>query len=365
MRILTEQDLGYRTVQLTGRNSYIISLPKEWVLDIGLKKGSQLIFKRLEDSSLLLIPRMVLEEEERTRSTLKDFTVRITPKDDPKSIARRIMSLYAVSADIIHIRFKDGEITSEQKMSIKTTARMLLGSEVIAESLTEITIQILINQLDFPVEKAVRRMFVIAKSMDAEAVLALKDFDERLIQDVINSDEDLDRLSLYAIRQLKYGIEHNLFKEMGLRTSKEFLAYRIVVKNLENIGDSAVGTARNILALKRLTDEKILTLSESVDEEVHATVLKCHSFGHLLLEDSLDAFFKRDYYLADEIISRFISTGLQLEKDTVSLMLSKKIDPILSSVLRLILDNSKKMMEYAKDIAEVTLNRTVEEISTS
>jgi len=361
---LTEQDLGYRKVQLTGRDSYIISLPKEWVIDVGLKKGSQLTFKRLEDSSLLLVPKKVLEDRENARSNLKEFVVRITHKDDPKSISRRIMALYAVSADIIHIRFKDGEITPEQKTSIKNTARMLLGSEIIAESSNEISIQILINQLDFPVEKTVRRMLVIAESMDEEAVSALKGFNEKLAQDVIATDQDLDRLSLYAIRQLKYGIERNLFKEMGLRSPKELLGYRIVVKNLENTGDSAVGTARNILALKRLIDDKILALEESVDEEVYASVLKCHSFGHLLLEDSLKAFFKRDYYLADDIMSRFISTGLQLEKDAVSLMLSKKVDPTLSSVLRLILDNSKKMMEYGKDIAEVTLNRTIEEIST-
>jgi phosphate uptake regulator len=361
---LAEQDLGYRKIQLTGRDSYIISLPKEWVIDVGLKKGSQLTFKRLEDSSLLLVPKKVLEERENARLNLKEFAVRITPKDDPKSVARRIMSLYAISADIIHIRFKDSEITPEQKTSIKNTARMLLGSEIISESSNEISIQILINQLDFPLENAVRRMHAIAKSIDEEAVSALKDFNGRLAQDVIATDQDLDRLSLFAIRQLKYGIERNLFKEMGLKSPKEFLGYRIAVKNLENIGDSAAGTARNILALKRLIDEKILTLDKSVDEEVYSSVLKCHSFGHLLLEDSLKAFFKRDYYLADDTISRFISTGLQLEKDAVSLMLSKKLDPAISSVLRLILDNSKKMMEYGKDIAEVTLNRTVEEIST-
>jgi phosphate uptake regulator len=361
---LAEQDLGYRKVQLTGRDSYIISLPKEWVTDVGLKKGSQLTFKRLEDSSLLLVPKKVLEERENASSNLNEFVFRITPKDEPKSVARRIMSLYAISADIIHIRFKDGEITSEQRTSIKNTTRMLLGSEIILESSTEISIQILINQLDFPLENAVRRMHMIAKSMDEEAMSALKDFNERLAQEVIATDQDLNRLSLFAIRQLKYGIERNLYKEMGLRSPKEFLGYRIVVKNLENIGDSAVGTARNILALKKLIDEKILTLEKSVDEEVYASVLKCHSFGHILLEDSLKAFFKRDYYLADDTISRFISTGLQLEKDAVSLMLSKKLEPAISSVLRLIVDNSKKMMEYGKDIAEVTLNRTVEEIST-
>ncbi|MHA2070076.1 MAG: hypothetical protein ACXABY_37395 [Candidatus Thorarchaeota archaeon] len=79
----------------------------------------------------------------------------------------------------------------------------------------------------------------------------------------------------------------------------------------------------------------------------------------------MKALFKRDYQIADEIISRFMSTGLNLEKEAVNLMLSKTMDPNVTSVQRLVLDNARKMMEYGRDIAEVTLNRTVEEISTS
>jgi hypothetical protein len=79
----------------------------------------------------------------------------------------------------------------------------------------------------------------------------------------------------------------------------------------------------------------------------------------------LKALFKRDYQIADEIISRFMSTGLELEKEAVNLMSSKMMDPNVTSVLRLVIDNARKMMEYGRDIAEVALNRTVEEISTS
>lgn len=57
--------------------------------------------------------------------------------------------------------------------------------------------------------------------------------------------------------------------------------------------------------------------------------------------------------------------ALQLEKDAVNLLLNKKIDPNVASLLRLVLDNSRKMMEYSRDIAEVTLNRTIEETSTT
>lgn len=362
---LFEDDLGYRKIQRTGRESYIISLPKEWVLDVGLKKGDQLAFQKQEDSSLLLIPRKVLERSKTTEPSLKEFTLPITSRDDPQSIARRIMSLYEVSADLINIRFKEGGLTSEQRTSIRRTVRMLLGSEIIAESPNEISIQILIEHPKFPIEKAIRRMFVIAKSMDLDAISSLKDMDVSRIQGAIDSDEDLDRLSLYVVRQLKFGIENNLYKEMGFRSPKEFLGYRLVTKNLENIGDNATETANNILYLKRLIDDKILTLTQPIDEEVYSSVIKFHFFGHRLLEDALTALFNRNYRLADDTISKFMTTCVHLEKDTINLIFYKRLDPNVALVLRLILDNARKMMEYSRDIAEVTLNRTVEEIRTA
>ena len=44
------------------------------------------------------------------------------------------------------------------------------------------------------------------------------------------------------------------------------------------------------------------------------------------------------------------------------MMFTKKLDPNLASVLRLILDASGRILEYSRNIAEVTLNRTIEEI---
>lgn len=358
-----ERDLGYRRIQRTGRGSYIVSLPKEWVLSTELDKGSQLAFKIQEDSSLLLVPRNILEEHGETKANKKEYIIHVTRKDIPQSISRRIMSLYVISADSIRITCRDEEITPEQKTAIKNTVKMLLGSEVVSEAPKEIIIQTLINHPEFPIETALRRMSAIATIMDNSVVSALKNFDENLIQDVIDSDTDLDRLNLYVVRQLKYGIERNLSKEMGFESPKEFLGYRIVAKNLENVGDNAVGTAKNVLTLKRLLDDQTLTLREPMDEEVYSSVQKFNSFSHRLLEDSLKALFKRDYHLADETMSQFMSTGLELEKDAFNLMLYKSMDPNVASVLRLVIDNARKMMEYGRDIAEITLNRTVEEIS--
>ncbi|UCH37210.1 MAG: phosphate uptake regulator PhoU [Candidatus Bathyarchaeota archaeon] len=358
-----EKDFGYRKIQITGRGSYIISLPKAWISGTKLTKGNQVAFRELQDSSLLLTPRTIMEKEEHAKSSLKTFTVNIDPGDDPQSIHRRIVSLYTVSADTIHIRFNQ-EITAKQKTAIKHVVRMLLGSELIAESSNTIDIRVFVSHPEFHIETAIRRMLAIAQSMDKNTVLALTNFDETLLRDVIDSDDDLDRLCLYVVRQLKFGVEHGQLKEMGLQSMKEFLGYRIVAKNLENIGDNAESTALNMLDLKRFITSQRSTRNPLIDAEA-VTCIRCfNSFASHLLETAMKALFKRDYHLADTTISQFTSAGLPLEKNTINQILNMKMEPNVTAILRLIIDNSKKIMDYSRDVAEIALNRTVEEIST-
>ena len=104
---MSEKDLGYRRVQFTGRGSYIISLPKEWVQNIGLKRGSEVAFNVQSDSSLILVPRKLKEKSaEDSKVKLKEYYLNVDPKEDPQSLQRMIKALYVVGADIIRLHFK-------------------------------------------------------------------------------------------------------------------------------------------------------------------------------------------------------------------------------------------------------------------
>ena len=80
---MAEKDLGYRRVQVTGRGSYIISLPKEWVQDVGLKKGSEIDFNVQADTSLTLVPRKLKEKiEEDEAVKLKEYYINVDPAQE-------------------------------------------------------------------------------------------------------------------------------------------------------------------------------------------------------------------------------------------------------------------------------------------
>jgi phosphate uptake regulator len=357
-----EKDLGYRRIQSTGRGSYIISLPKEWVKELGLKKGSEMEFKLQDDSSLMIVPGEKSRKEKDDIHKLKEYWIRVDPKEDPKSLCRRITSLYVISADLIHFRFREGD-APRYKMAINYLVKnTLLGAEIIDETSNDITLQILVSNSEFPVEKAIRRMATLALSANKDAVSALKIMDENLIQGVFDTYNDVMRLNPYIIRQLKFSLERNLFKELGFKSPKEFLGYRIVVNDLKSLAENALNIVNNIVALKKLINEQTLFLKEPIDEEIYSQLLHFTSMSHQLFEESLKAMFKRSYENADEIISKIESFN-SLENDLITLISNKKLDPNISSIFRLILDDSRQIMQYSLDVAEVTLNRTIEEIS--
>jgi phosphate uptake regulator len=360
---MAEKDLGYRRVQSTGRGSYIISLPKEWVQNVGLKRGSEIAFNVQPDSSLVLIPRKLREIiGESEEAKLKEYVVNVDPKEDSQATLRMIRALYAIGADVIHIRFKSTEDAGKYKTETKNFVRdTFLGSEIIDETPDEITLQILIRHSEFPIEKAVRRMAIVALSANKDAIAALKNRTTALFESVINADNDVNRLGLYIVRQLKYGIERNMFRELGFKTPKEFLLYRIAVNDIENIGENAMNIINHLGTFQKMIDDEMLFVKEPIDEEIYAQLVHFNDVAHQLFEDAIKAMFKREYKDAEKIISKreaFVS----LENELIILMSSKKLDPNVASVLRLIFDSSRRIMDYGRNMAELTLNRTVEEL---
>jgi len=359
---LAEKDLGYRRVQCTGRGSYIISLPKEWVEDIGLKRGSEIAFNIQPDQTLTLVPRKIMEKEGREDGNKpKEYYVNIDPKEPTQSTLRMIRALYAIGADIIRIHFKNAPDATKNKNEIKNLARdHFLGSEIIEETTDEITLQILIKHSEFPIEKAVRRMAIVALAANRDAIAAFKDRSTILFESVIGAHNDVNRLGLYIVRQLKHGIERNLYRELGFRTPKEFLLYRIAVNDIESIAQNAMNIISNLRYLQKLIENETLFIKDPVDEEIYNQLVYFSTQAHQLYDDSIKALFKRDYKDAEKLISKREAI-IPLENELIMLMSSKKLDPNIVSVLRLIFDSSRRIMDYSRNMAELTLNRTVEE----
>lgn len=334
-----------RKIQFTGKSSYIVSLPKQWIVDLGLKKGDQIRIQRQGAAGLHVYP---LRHQTSPRQK-EDATIEISAGEKISSTVRKLISLYFLGFKTIHIKPKETRLSPQQRMSIKSSAkRMLMGSEIIADSVDGITIQVLVNLLELSIDGAFKRMIHLAKSMLNDAMLSVREASSDLAQEVINTDDEVDRFGFYIIRQIKIAIQNeHMLEEMGLDNARKCLGYRVVVKNIERTGDHAVLIARDVMEYK-----------SGIKPSVMSKIEEMADFSIKVLDDACLALFKEDHLHAEEIINM---TGqvFRYEKGVLNACKNLRDEETVFRVRRMT-ENIKRIAEYASDIAEIVLNLNIE-----
>jgi len=333
-----------RKIQFTGKSSYIVSLPKQWIMELGLKQGDQIRMIRKNSSTLELYP-----PKFETRIQKKDDATIEIDLEEESAIVRKLISLYFLGFKTINVKPKSGRLSPSQRNAVKEAVkRMLMGSEIISDSSGGITIQVLVNLLELSVDGAFKRMIHLAKSMSSDAILAVKENNLDLAEEVINTDDEVDRFGFYIIRQLKIAIQNeHMLKEMGFRNARNCLGYRLIVKNIERTGDHASFIAKDILEFKKPIKKEIIEKIQEMNE-----------FSLSVLDDSCLALFKEDYIQAEKTIKKTNMIS-KYEKKVRDVSKSLKDDEEIYRIRR-ITENIRRVAEYASDIAEIVLNMNIE-----
>jgi len=340
---VNSQSLGdVRRIQLTGRGSYVISIPKNWVDDLQLAKGEQINMVR-QGNSLILTP---LTLSKRKETTEIEFTM---SSEDADSVLRKLVSLYLVGYNIIRIRSKENRPILRLRDTIREFARNnFVGTEVITESSEEIVLQVLLSYPELSVENVLRRMITIASSMHKDAILSLGEGRKDLAQEVIKLDSEVDRFSFYVIRQLKLAVTHqDIIEDIGLKSPRDCLGFRLIVKSVERIADHAARIAENTLEM-----------SDKVDSRLFEAMSKMSDLVNDLFERACAALFNRDYISAEKVLRNEVKMEAS-ETNLIRRILHQTSDVADASRLRLILESLRRIGEYSADIAEVVLNLTV------
>ena len=338
-----------RKIQFTGKSSYIVSLPKKWVMDLGLKRGDQIRIVRDGSSALQIYPPHYHTKSVQT----EEATIEIDIEEETSSITRKLISLYFLGFKTVNVKPKEGRLKPVQRTAVKDAVRrMLMGTEIISDSSSGITIQVLVNLLELSVDGAFKRMIHLAKSMLNDAILAQKEQNFDLAQEVINTDDEVDRFGFYIIRQLKIAIQNeHMLKEMGFSNARNCLGYRLFVKNIERTGDHAALIAQDLLEFKKGIKKEIITKIQDMNE-----------FAISVLDDACLALFKEDYAQAEKTVKK-TNEITKYEKKILDATKSLKDDEEIYRIRRMT-ENIRRISEYASDIAEIVLNINIEKVLT-
>jgi len=220
-----------RKLQRVGA-SYLISVPKHWVKVHTLDKGATVFVHERADGLLVIAPGLLEGPLRRSKIT------------DPENLSRNILASYLYGYDVIEVNLGEA-MTPPRKREVKRMAQFLVGVEIIEEDAAMMTLQCLIPR-SIDLRTYLRRTYRIASKMHEDAIRAFVNGDQELAQDVINRDDEVDRLYFLVVRQLRRAIA----SPTGdlLLSPLNLLDYRLVAKEVEAIADCCANIAVQVVA---------------------------------------------------------------------------------------------------------------------
>lgn len=319
-----------RKIQFTGRSTYLVSLPKNWVRARKLRAGDLIYISENPDGTL----RLAASSEGRNSKVV--VTLEIDGLT-PEMIERRIIARYIQGFDILNI--KSPRISVGERRVISDITQRMIGPEIIEETAEHIIIQDLLDMSDLAPKNVLRRMYLMGASMYINAMEAVKDADAELARSVIARDVEVDKLYLLLCRQLtesarQPGGAKAVSPDIGLQ-------YLLAAKSFERIADHSARIAEAALVGE-------VPLHDSLLEDIS----RLSNDAFECLEKAAEAFFT----LREDTANHVLDAKDKIRENAQELFRGVKKNPAFAYQVFSIVDSLLRITGYSSDIAEVAIN---------
>jgi phosphate uptake regulator len=328
-----------RKLQLTGGSTYVVSLPKRWVVEAGLKAGDTVFLETATDGSVNVRP----QPAEKAAARRKIFEEKGGEVRD--HLLRKLIGAYISGFGLIEVRFRPENGPFVRRVA-RDFCRLVIGPEIIEETRTMISIQDLSDASELSSEKCLRRMHLSVRAMLEDAIQALKTRDQSLARDVSQRDQDVDRLYWMVAKQ--YHMAHTAPPGTAERPVESGIhAHRLVAKLLERVGDHAerIASTYDVLVGEKELDPKLIREFEAANASATA-----------ILDKAFSALMSGDVDAANEAIDARVHHQKLIDA-LLHHVSSKKGEELLA--LGAIVDSLSRTASYATDIAEQAINLAV------
>lgn len=325
-----------RRVQMTGGSSFVITLPKAWIESSHIKKNDPLGVLVQPDGTLLVTRNVDGEQIQRIKE------ISVDNNTEPDFFLRLLIGTYIAGYSVIRITTKD-RIPGNIRIKLREFSSMVIGPECVEETEKSILLKDLLNPLELPFENSLKRMFVIVRGMQHDAIESLLKDDKALADDVIDRDNDVDRLFWLIARQTNMIMQNiHLSRKMNTPIVRMLPHYQ-VGRIMERVGDHGVRIAHNARKLQ----------SADIGKDLGAHILSASDAAISIFEKSVESFFTHDLKKAN----RMIESIHQLEENYARINEEILVLPTAIAVpIRNITDSIRRTGEYSADIAENVIN---------
>jgi phosphate uptake regulator len=319
-----------RKVQRTGKSTFIVSLPKSWATKNGIQAGSIVYITQSENGDLMLS----IDRSEREIKTKLDIGDRAG-----EQLKRDVIGCYLGGYRSIEVSSKS--MTGAQKRDLHQIVNKLIGPEILEETVNKVIIQDLLSSEELAAEKALRRIRTVVKSMIQDALSSMLSGNQDLAWDVIQRDDDVDRLNLLIARQFMEVLRAGSVRQEALSSTTAFF-FMQAASNLERIADHACRIAEIAsqaqYKLPRETAEELVQLDRALDG---------------LIDDALSCLLQSNSQKANQLIDR----AREIQRGAAGIADSSRAKDPTEMIARLVVTSSiDRMLDYIVNIGELAIN---------
>ena len=318
-----------RKVQRTGRSTLNVSLPKKWANSNGISNGSLIFITQNQNGDLLL------SGERSERNLLIKIDIK-SKRGDP--LFRDIIACYLAGYRTIEIYSHN--LNATQKRDIHYIINKLIGPEILEETLNKVIIHDLLSSEELKLDHALKRIKNMTRSMINDAISSLINKNKELAIDVIQRDNDVDRLNLLVYRQFSE-ILNSRSIEQEINPVIAF-NYMQAATNLERIADHA---------------SRIAEIASEIENELSTEIAeRLSKFGSIfpnLMDESVSILLNPDNDKANQMIEKTKEMKKQLSSITGSF--SDKCED--KTLIRLAVAGSiERILDHIINISELAIN---------
>ncbi len=325
-----------RKIQKTGGSTYTVSLPKKWIIDSNLHQGDAISLDIRPDGTLVIHSSGEIDAQKLVKK------MEVNDDSDPKALLRELIGCYVAGYDVIELRSRK-RITPEIRKAIHEFTRRAIGPEIVEEGSELVVIQDVADHADLATRKILRRLHLMARMMLAEAFKSVKESDLSLAKEVIERDDEVDRLYWFVEKQHSMTSRNPQFAAKLKTDLIESNGMIAASKALERIADHAsrIAHAAETLGSTR-SPETLLKRLESLSDNAMA-----------ILDCSVESFFRRDSEAANKCIEDSNELRMKVSSFLEEAMKQKGKTAV---GLSFIAESIDRVGGYSSDIAEAAIN---------
>lgn len=319
-----------RKVQRTGKSTFIVSLPKNWATINSIEAGSIVYISQSDNGALMLS----VDRSE------QDLTAKLDIGDKSgEPLIRDIIACYVAGHRNIEVTSK--HMSPAQKKDIRQIVNKLIGPEILEETINQVVIHDLLSSEELQTKQALKRIKNVVRSLIQDSISSLLNNDKDLALDVIQRDDDVDRLNLLIARQFNEMLRSRSIHQEKM-SSITALAYMQAASNLERIADHASRIAEMTSKCECILNAE---LAEGLSR-LRPIIVE-------LLEDSVSCLLQTDSDKANKIIDKAREIRRRSEEIANPANLKNGEKMLVGLVVA---GSIERMLDYIMNLGEMAIN---------